>query len=100
MFLSEQAPKSFTALVYRAAKNNTVWTRKIYVFEYAVLLLLGRRKANGLDARFGDAHHLPRFHFANVLRVEKIKRASFGRYHPRFRGTFRRGQSAKHQQIV
>src|SRR5215472_3680586 len=77
MFAGEQAAKHFAALVDGPAKNNAVGPREVDVFENALLMRLFGREVDGLDAAFGDAQHFAGRDFADVLRVEQIKRASF-----------------------
>src|SRR5205823_7337263 len=58
MLVREQAAKHFAALVDGAAEDNAVRAREIDVLENALLVWLGRREMDGLDAALGDAHHL------------------------------------------
>src|SRR5690242_13047984 len=77
MLAREQTAEHFAALVNGAAENNAVGTREIDMLENALLMRLGGREVNGLDAALGDAHHFSRFDFADVLRVEEIESAGF-----------------------
>ena len=50
------------------------------MLENTLLELFLRRKVDGLDAGFGDAHHFAGLDFADVLRVEQIEGAGFRGY--------------------
>src|SRR5262249_33275250 len=84
MFFREQAAKHFAAGIDAAAKNRTVWPRKINMLENALLVRLLRREMYRFDAGFGDAHHFAGLDFAHITRVEKIERTGFACYDPHF----------------
>src|SRR6266576_2446693 len=99
MLLREQASKHFAALVHGAAEDDAVRAREIDVLENALLELLFWREMDGFDAGFGDAYHLAGLDFADVLRIQQIKSASFRGHQPgdkaAGRGQFSKDQGAE-----
>src|SRR5215510_10231689 len=77
MLAREQAAQHFAALVNGAAEDDAVRAREVDMLENALLMWFRGREVDGLDPGFGDAHHFAGFDFADVLRVEKVKRAGF-----------------------
>ncbi len=90
MFARKQAAEHFAALVDGAAKNNAVRARKVDMLENALLVRLRGREVDGLNAAFGDAHHFAGLDFADILRVEQIKRAGLRSHQPRNEAAGRR----------
>src|SRR5438132_8876711 len=94
IFFGEKATEHLTAGIDAAAEDGAVRTREIDMFENTLLMRLGRREMNGLDAGFGNAHHFAGRNFADVFRVEEIESAGFAGDDPGF-FALRRDELAK-----
>ncbi len=77
MLARQEAAEHLAAFIYGTAKNDAIRAGEIDVLEDALLERLFWREANGLDARFGNAHHLAGLDLADVLRIEQVERAGF-----------------------
>src|SRR6266403_495732 len=82
MLFRQRAAQRFAAGGDRAAEDDAVWPREIYMLENALLPRLFRREVNGLDAGARNAHHFAGFDLTDVLRVEQIESAGFRGHQP------------------
>ncbi len=83
MLARQLTAQRFAAVVHAASKNCAVRPREIYMLENAELERLLWREVNRLQSRLRNAEHLARLDFANILRIQQVKRASFAGHNPR-----------------
>src|SRR5258708_6706479 len=104
MLARKEASEHLAAFVYGAAENDAVRAGGTDVLQDTLLERLFGCEPDGLDARFGNAHHLARFDLADILRVEQVERAGLGSDQPgneaAGRGYFSQHQGAKTARVA